>query len=174
VVDRRFDCIVFALETLLRGYGACASTTEKIYPQHFIRMAAFCQLVLESLGAGVECPYGVILFGDGFDGVAIPFTPTRRDEMVRALEQARDAIHRTRYGSGLKPEAAHVCAKCHYGRPKRHEANETDHVCNGKTLILVPAIAPDDKVFHSLCGDRFRWLPPHETVEEMELSLLQR
>ena len=143
----------------------------QLHPQNFIRMAAYCHLVGTSLGAGVECPYGVILFGHGFDGVAIPVSSQRQAEFLDALYRAREIIHQAKRRPGPHAPAPTLCAKCPHGEPKKRKPNESDNICNGKTLLVIPAVASDSQCFHSLCGDRFRWLPPHEEVEKKDLRL---
>jgi CRISPR/Cas system-associated exonuclease Cas4 (RecB family) len=143
------------------------------YRQNVIRMAAYCHLVLQSMGGEKKCPYGVILFGHGFEGIAIPFTPERREEFLRVLEEARMIINRSRnrpQDAGA-PANANLCKKCVYGKPEHFKLNESEHICNGKSLGPVLAKTPDEDYFHSLCGDRFDWLPPHEDVERKELTL---
>lgn len=138
----------------------------ELFPQNYVRLAAYCHLIRASIGNEIESPYGVILFGHGFDGVAIPFTAARSNEFLKALDEARQTIRRA-----TAPESPTCCVKCPYGRPKRYVPDETDHVCLGKALHPCTATAPDDKRFHSLCGDRFRWLPPHAATKELELEL---
>lgn len=139
------------------------------HPQNFIRMAAYCHLVAKTFGAGVESPYGIILFGHGLDGVAIPFTSKRRMDFIEALRSAREAIDKTNKRTHPPPADPALCKRCPYGIPVLHVPNETDNICNGIPLRVIPAETADKKCYHSLCGDRFRWLPPHEDVEEKDL-----
>lgn len=141
----------------------------RLHPQHFIRMAAYCYLVPKSFGGGVESPYGIILFGHGLDGVAIPFTSKRRMDFIEALRSAREAIDKTNKRTDPPPADPAVCSRCPDGKPVLHVPNETNSICNGIPLPVIPANTADGKCFHSLCGDRFRWLPPHEDVEERDL-----
>jgi hypothetical protein len=141
----------------------------RLYPQNYIRMAAYCHLVQKSFGVGVECPYGIILFGHGLDGIAISFTSQRRADFIETLRSARKTIEETGQRTDPPPPDPAMCARCPYGKPRLHVANETDNICNGIPLRVKPALAPDGKCLHSLCGDRFRWLPPHEDVEEKDL-----
>jgi hypothetical protein len=141
----------------------------RLHPQNFIRMAAYCHLVQKSLGAGVESPYGIILFGHGLDGVAIPFTLQRRMDLLEALRSAREAIEKTSKRTDPPPADPAVCSHCRYGKPRIQVPGETDNICNGISLPVFPAFTADNKCLHSLCGDRFRWLPPHEDVETKDL-----
>ncbi len=141
----------------------------RLFPQNFIRMSAYCQLVQQSLGAGVECPYGITLFEHGWDGVAIPVTTQRKAELLEALRAAREIIEKSRRRHGPQPPSPSVCAHCPYGKPRIHVVNETEHVCDGKSLAVIPEVAANGRCYHSLCGDRFRWLPPHEDVAKKDL-----
>ena len=122
----------------------------RLYPQNFIRMAAYCHLVQKSLGAGVESPYGIILFGHGLDGVAIPFTLQRRMDFIESLRSAREAIDKTNKRTDPPPADPAVCAHCPYGKPILHVPNETENICNGIPLRVVPAETPDRICYHSL------------------------
>lgn len=144
----------------------------RLHPQNFIRMAAYCHLVQKSFGAGVESPYGIILFGHGLDGVAIPITQQGRLDFIEALRSAREAIDKTNKRTDPPPPDPAVCKRCPYGKPILHVPSVTENICNGIPLRVVPAYPPDNTdniCFHSLCGDRFRWLPPHEDVEAKDL-----
>lgn len=141
----------------------------RLFPQHYVRMAAFCHLTMKSFGAGVECPYGVILFGNELEGIAIPYTPQRRADFLEAVRSARQAIEETSRRRDPSPPDSSLCAGCPYGKPRIEIPGETDNICNGVPLPVVPAYDANQQRFHSLCGDRFRWLPPHADVEERDL-----
>jgi hypothetical protein len=69
-----------------------------VYPQHKIRLAAYSHLLATSEGG--EVPYGIALFGDSFDGVAIPMTVELKKEVLQQLEAAREIL-RAEPGIGL-------------------------------------------------------------------------
>ncbi len=140
-----------------------------LYPQNYIRMAAFCHLVQKSFGVGVECPYGIILYGHELDGVAIPFTAQRRSDFIEALRSFRQAIEDTKHRTDPHPPDSSLCSGCPYGRPRMQVEGETDSIFNGEPVPADLASTADNQCFHSLCGDRFRWLPPHALVEERDL-----
>ena len=140
----------------------------RLYSQNFIRMAAYCHLVQKSFGAGVERPYGIILFGHSLDGVAIPFTRQRHADFLEALRSAREVIAESKQSPGPAPADPALCAHCPTGKPI---ADETQHIANGIPLPVIHAETQTGKCFHSLCGDRFRWLPPHEDVGRKDLRL---
>lgn len=141
----------------------------RLYSQNYVRMAAYCHLVEKSLGTGVESPYGVILFGHGLDGVAIPFTQQRRSDFIEALRAAREAIDKAGRRTDPGPADPSLCSRCCYGKPRVQVPAETESICNGVSLPVIPAFTAKGQCLHSLCGDRFRWLPPHEDVEAMDL-----
>ena len=141
----------------------------RLHPQNLVRMAAYCHLVQKSFGAGVESPYGIILFGHGLDGVAIPFTSQRRADFLEALRSAREAIDKTKRRTDPPPADPALCSGCQHGRPRIQVPGETDSICNGVSLPVIPAFTANGQCLHSLCGDRFRWLPPHNDVEKKDL-----
>jgi hypothetical protein len=67
----------------------------ELYPQHFVRMAAYCHVIEQSEGG--HSPYGIILFGYGYTGCTVPNIAAHRHAFGEALEKARkliDTVHK--------------------------------------------------------------------------------
>ena len=113
------------------------SLDEKLYKQHFARIAAYCHL-LETCEGG-ECPYGIVMLGSTLKGLTVPCRPPARKAFHHGLIDARTMI-RIIPDSGLEPGAPsnlNLCYGCPWGKPER-----------GADI--------------SACGMRFNWIPPHE------------
>lgn len=139
--------------------------------QHKARMAAYCHLLAEYEVA--ESPYGVVFFGDSYEGVAIPNTPGIRKLFHDALVTARRVVLESQQPGGdpQPPNNHSLCAKCRLGKPFVHRPGETEHRSRGKTLPVVHASGGDNRSYHSHCGDRFGWLPPHNKARDKGLVL---
>ncbi len=146
----------------------------ELYPQHHARLAAYAHLL--KTFEQVQVPYGVIMFGDSEEGVAVPIT----EYAVRVFEQGlADAL---RLVSTLarqpvvpdRPARLSLCAKCHLGRPRLYRPGKSETVLRGAVLEPFLTMARQTKKkYHSDCGDRygqFGWVPPHELAQAMGLT----
>lgn len=141
----------------------------RIRPQHRARMAAYCHLVENAEGG--ESPYGVVLFGNGHDGITVPNTRESRELFENALRSVRQLIEDVK-DSGTIPDApssASLCRACPLGRPRSHQRGKTETELDGRVYEPYRAQGEDDVWYHSTCGDRFGWLPPHDRAEEKGL-----
>lgn len=142
----------------------------KLYPQHFARMAAFCHLVKAAMGA--ESPFGVILVGNGYDGFCLPNSSPAQKLFSNGLRLAREVLRNSEERIDPKPPVnPSICTGCPFGFPVIHRPGATDNLANGKKLRANLAQSDDQCWYHSHCGDRFRWLPPHKMVVEKDLRL---
>jgi hypothetical protein len=140
-----------------------------LYTQHFARMAAYCRLI-ETVEGG-SAPYGVVLFGDGYVGVTIPSTEENRELFREALLDARRLVEATQT-EGLTvdaPRRATLCHECHVGRPRAYRKGITDTMLDGERFPAYGTRGEDGRYYHSRCGDRFRWLPPHDRARRKRL-----
>jgi hypothetical protein len=129
-----------------------------IYEQHYARMAAYCRL-LESC-TGSQSPYGIILFGYTFRGVAINAGAASKS-LRTGLANAREAIRQAKRGEIPPAPVAAWCSGCPHGKPfvKR----------NAETRVIGKVIGIDGREYRSECGDRFSWIPPHAKALEKQL-----
>ena len=133
----------------------------ELHPQHFIRMTAYCHLVAECELA--EVPYAIVLFGDDFDGIAIPNRPQDGQPFRDALQSARDVLleFETQCKPPPLPEPTSACRNCHWGLPRR---------CDGEQNSTFQTKGRDEVLYHSPCGDLFGWVPPTERARQLGLS----
>jgi CRISPR/Cas system-associated exonuclease Cas4 (RecB family) len=138
-----------------------------LYPKHFARMAAYAHLLRASEGG--ETPFGVILYANSHEGVAIPLGKEANKIFETGLATARTVIaEKDKKAPPVPP--ANVCRGCMYGHPRQHKLGATENVLDGKTLSVCGALDGEGMIYHSLCGDRFSWLPPHEEKENKQLK----
>ncbi len=139
-----------------------------LYPQHFVRMAAYCHLIEASEGA--ESPYGIVLFEDGCDGMTVPYSTENRRAFHEALLRARLTI-KTLGAEGREPDRppSTVCRECPVGRPLCHVKGRTETVLNNATVKPYVTRGHDRRLYHSPCGDRFVWVPPYERARRKKL-----
>ena len=135
-------------------------------PQHEVRLSAYCDLIEKCTGG--DAPFGVILFAGTSDCVIIPNTKTRQTIYVRALRDALRFMEPHKDGTPpTNPPTDNRCTACQHGKPRICQPGKSDTVLNGKPLSACTAnsVRSDGQFrgeFHSTCGDRFRWVPPHK------------
>lgn len=141
----------------------------QLYPQHFVRMEAYGHL-LEHCEGG-ETPYGVILFGDSFDGMTVPLDAAGRQRFHEALSQAHSILRQSKQQPQKLPPAParSWCLGCPHGVPRIYRSGASDVRRN--RMVLNPYLAPglDQKTHHSVCGDWFQWIPPHDSAVRLGL-----
>ena len=135
-----------------------------IYPQHEIRLAAYAHL-LATCERG-EVPYAIALFGDSFDGIAIPMTAELKDQVQRQLDAAREVIRRHLAGKSTDaPANTKICSGCPFGYPRKLTGAELKSP--PVTIHGVPG--RDGRHYHSECGDLFSWTPAHRLAKKIGL-----
>lgn len=130
-------------------------------PQHVIRLAAYCHLIETNELARV--PFGVLMFAGTYDCLILPNTVAARLEFEHALEETREFLQELEKAD--RPPAApsdNRCGGCPFGMPRVYVAGETDTMLGGRCLPANRVRAGDGRLYHSPCGDRFEWVPPHE------------
>ncbi|MCC6127457.1 MAG: hypothetical protein IT426_21065 [Pirellulales bacterium] len=137
-----------------------------LYPQHFVRIAAYCRLI--EAKEGFQSPCGVIVMPDSFQAIIVPCSAKSREDFKQAVLRSRMAIRDSEERNVFPPEPENksLCRDCPHGRPQVFR--------NGKPFIrgditLAPRVfaGRDGKRYHCLCGDRFHWDPPHDLAESL-------
>jgi len=135
-----------------------------VFPQHEIRLAAYA-LLIEAC-EGCQSPYGVILFSDTFQGVAITISPEFRKQVIDRLEQFRSVLLAFENGPPPDPPAKmEICSGCLFGLPKPVDGSVPQ---NSKQKIH-GVTGRDGTLCHSECGDQFGWVPPHSLAKRKGL-----
>ena len=143
-------------------------------PQHEVRIAAYCHLI-EKCTTGTA-PFGVILFAGTCDCVIIPNTNARQVLYDRAFKSVAKFLERQVAGAD-RPDSPtdSRCIGCPHGKPRLHQQGKSETILNGKPLpaCIAKSVGPDEKlrgIFHSDCGDRFEWVPPHNDAFRLGIA----
>lgn len=109
----------------------------RLYPQHHARLAAYAHLIERTEGATV--PYGLILLGSSYRGLAVPIHPGSKKQFHDGLIRAR-AIIKAGQDQPSPPNTGR-CRSCPWGKPISDNGGRS---------------------YASPCGTRYRWVPPHQ------------
>jgi hypothetical protein len=142
---------------------------DRLYPQHLARMAAYGHLIEVAEGATV--PYGVVLFGDGYEGITVPNSDEHGRIFEQGLHDARRLFEAVESAGVVPdiPQPTTVCHACPWGRPRVYRPGITDTELDGTRLPPYRTRGEDGRLYHSPCGDRFGWVPPHDRAAEKGL-----
>jgi hypothetical protein len=138
-------------------------------PQHIVRLAAYCHLI-EACEAA-DAPFGVLMFAGSYECVIFPNTAVAKSKFAEALRDVREflAIHATGKFAALAP-TDNRCSGCHLGRPTEYQGVADDAVLNGVHLVRLQTEGQEDRFFHSPCGDKFEWSPPHDDAVNLGIA----
>jgi len=145
------------------------NSSKPLQRQVYARIAAYCRLIERC--EGVTCPYGLVLQAGTFQAIAVKNTAAAQDTLQAVLDKARAVIGEVAETGAAPPPPASSkpCLHCPIGFPRVYRPGETELVVNDERLPIFPAYTTRRGiVYHSQCGDRFRWKPPHERVERYE------
>lgn len=134
-------------------------------PQQRARLAAYCYLI--SRVEGAQSDWAIVLFANSDDGIAIPIDETIINVFAEGLMAARRQLSAYQSNTSSTPNVprdAAPCRRCPLGKPHvvaNHNGGSpfAPYVTQGKNL----------KRYHSDCGDRFCWVPPHEEARTLGL-----
>jgi hypothetical protein len=136
--------------------------------QNRARVAAYCHLI-ETVERG-QAPFGVFMFADSYDVYIVPNSQAAQSLFRRGLEQTRKVLERVKAGDLPQPAPASHCLNCPLGKPRVHRPGVTDQHLSILPGSYTPQLGADGREYHSVCGDRFEWLPPHARAEEKKLG----
>ncbi|MFO0979940.1 MAG: hypothetical protein U0996_26310 [Planctomycetaceae bacterium] len=148
------------------------SDRPELFPQHFVRIAAYCLLLERQTGG--RAPYGLVLDRGTFRCQVIKYNRESHGLLAQHLLAARKVIQNAEQFGALPPAPpAALCAGCPYGKPLEAGAAESLAVTETTGLVQFGQIGSDGKRYHSHCGDRFRWTPPSEEAIRLKLPGLE-
>ena len=143
------------------------SGKHELSDQHLARIAAYCHLI--ETAEGGRSPYGIVLFGDDVLGMTVPNIERNQNRFHEGLRTERD-VTRTKTSAPhlvATPPTSH-CRQCPLGKPRRHRT--VSPIADGSSVgDVFRTRAKDGRLYHSPCGDCFRWVPPHAKAAELEL-----
>lgn len=142
-----------------------------------VRLAAYSRLLEECMNA--ISPFGVIFYQGTTRCDIVPISPELKSRLGSTLIQARREMGQLRQGSPPAAPTDNRCSGCPFGRPRPRREGKSDTILSG---CRFPAITfrgfderrghPDD--YHSVCGDRFCWTPPHKDTPRQQQFLSGR
>lgn len=136
-------------------------TDERLHPKHLAKVAAYCHL-LQAV-ENYESPYALVLKENSLEGLAVPYNARSRKVFHEVLRLARRTLRdQNESRKPPAPEQISLCSGCPYGKPRRYRPGETDEVQTRLSLPVFVLADQTETIHHSLCGDRFRWMPPHK------------
>jgi len=140
--------------------------SRRLFPQHYVRIAAYCLLLQRQ--TGMRAPYGIILYAGTFECVAIKFNRESFDLLSQRFLDARRILreHTQLEQSPRKPQSA-LCRQCPFGKPLLVESSKSLLLREQSGLTPRAHIAKDGRRYHCHCGDRFKWVPPHERMVQL-------
>lgn len=145
-----------------------------LFPQHFVRMRAYCHLVEKN--TGTHSPCGIIVFAGTMKAVAIKFWNNEgaNHQFEEALFLARQTLNEFEQFDSVGVPSPKTCVRCHLGKPRTYRLSGRTVIRNGSSVKpTLHRIVTGEKTttYHSTCGDFFRWIPPHEKAAELGLDM---
>jgi hypothetical protein len=134
-------------------------------------MAAYCHLV--EMCEGFGSPYGIVLWAGTYRAMSVPNTPQARRELHEQVVRAKEAIRAAEHRHKLPkpPSRKSLCERCPLGKPVAYVPGE-GFSRHGVPLRVYKVQNDGMKFYHSHCGDRFRWVPPHAKALDLDLMPL--
>ena len=80
---------------------SAANVKPEIFPQHIVRMAAYCHLIATCEGR--QSPCGVVLYGNTYRGTTLPFNPTAQEQLWREVDAANTVVAKVADDDRWKP-----------------------------------------------------------------------
>lgn len=141
----------------------------ELFPQHYVRMAAYCHLI--EVCEGAESPYGIVLFDGSYDGRTVPNSVLNFEQLKRELKQARRILKSMKRDGIIpsQPQRSGPCQDCPLGRPRIHRRRSSDTWLKDQRLPAFLSRSDDGEPYHSDCGDRYCWVPPHDLAKRKKL-----
>lgn len=140
----------------------------EVHSQNRGRISAYCQLLEWCERA--QSPFGIMLFAGSYDAVIIPNNARNQAIFRDGLLQARAVIIASEAGVPPPPPTRNQCHGCPLGYPKVFRPGTTDEHLEVLPGAFTPRPGVDKREYHSVCGDRFEWLPLHKRAVEKRLD----
>lgn len=136
--------------------------------QHVVRLTAYAELIERCEIAKV--PFGILKFGNSYRCRLIPITPDKNRDFEQELLNTWELIQVVQNGKfDPPPPTGSQCRGCRHGLPHLLQKGSAS-VLKGEELAAYPAPPNQKQQYHSVCGDRFRWIPPHQRAVELGIA----
>jgi hypothetical protein len=140
----------------------------ELHSQHRARIAAYCHLL--EVTERAQAPFGVFIFAGSYDVHIVPNSAANRRLFHDGLRLARQMLTDAQTGRRPGPPDGNQCIRCPYGLPLVRKPGKTDLHLAVLRCAYCPSRGADKKDYHSVCGDRFKWIPPHEKAAAKRLE----
>jgi hypothetical protein len=139
----------------------------RLHKQQLARIAAYAYLLNRCERA--DSSWAIVLFGSSDEGIAVPISDAAWMAFHNGLLLAREQIIFCRENPHLPPERNRAaCIHCPLGRPK--PLIQKTVLKQGVNVAPFGTENTKRDVYHSTCGDHYRWVPPHERAHELGLT----
>lgn len=139
----------------------------RLRPPQRARLAAYSYLLHHVQRS--QSDWAIVLFKGTFEGVALPIDQAMLLTFTEGLKSARAYLSEYESNRDYNPAPARErtpCVKCPFAEPISPEKRSE---FRGVPVTSFLTQAWNGKHYHSTCGDRFRWVPPHSKAEALEL-----
>lgn len=148
---------------------------DKAKSYHQVRLAAYALLIEENQKAK-PTDWGIVLDPVTMRGIAVPINDNLRTDVINKLKRFKRQLAEVRNGTDPAPPSSDsVCRNCPHGSPRVYRLGvlnrgQTSTMRDGHPLPALAKRGNDGRKYHSACGDRFKWVPPHILAFERELK----
>ncbi len=139
----------------------------RLRKHHLARIGAYSYLLNRCERA--DSSWALLLFNWSDEGIAVPLTPIVWETFKEALTTAREHLHEFGRNINHAPDPnVSACGACPLGAPRKSNG-PTDVRKRGLAILPFGTENSDGTVYHSQCGDYFRWLTPHQSNRDVGL-----
>ncbi|MEZ6127086.1 MAG: hypothetical protein R3C59_00220 [Planctomycetaceae bacterium] len=136
-----------------------------VHSQQRVRIAAYCHLIETCEGS--KAPFGLVLFGGSYDAVLVPNSRPNKILLDTTIATAEKVLRAGAEWQHLKAPASSCCKSCPFGAPV--PVTENSVTTPESNVGVYPVVGLGGQFYRSPCGDRYRWIPPHERAERLRL-----
>ena len=140
----------------------------RLRPPQRARLAAYAYLLHQV--QRTQTDWAIVLFKGSFDGVAVPIDQTMLRLFSEGLVAARVNLTESQSQADYSPHPTRgtsPCVNCPHGKPTK---DQESFRFRGVPVTQFYTSSRDGTLFHSACGDRFRWVPPHTDASKLGLT----
>jgi len=139
----------------------------RLRPPQRARLTAYAYLLHQVQRS--QSDWAIVLFKGSYEGVAIPIDQSMLAMLAQGIKNARAILKEYASDSEYAPRPAREtapCVNCRFGKP-----TTSDEPSRFRGVPVTPFYSQsvNGRQYHCICGDRFRWVPPHRDAKELGL-----
>ncbi len=139
-----------------------------VHNQQRTRIAAYCHLIESCEGS--SAPFGLVMFAGSYDVVVVPNNGANQATLSDVVHRARQVLSSRNATHNIPVPARSACESCPLGRPRSFVPLEFDLPESLAPQSIRLSTGVGGLRYHSECGDRFDWIPPHKDATNLRLS----